>query len=137
MSSKAPAFTLLELIIVMFLIGLLTTLGFSSYENIILKSHRMDAKTSLLDYQVRLQHCFIEQRNYQHCAEILELLTPQPSAHHFYDIILSHFTETEYSLSATAKNAQKKDEVCYQFTLDQQQQRNAYTHSGELNTQCW
>lgn len=55
-------FTLLELMIVMVIIGILMAIAVPSYQGYVLRSHRADAHSSLLDIAAR-QERYVAQRN--------------------------------------------------------------------------
>ena len=55
-------FTLLELMIVVVIIGILMAIAVPSYQGYVLRSHRTDAHSSLLDIAAR-QERFVAQRN--------------------------------------------------------------------------
>jgi len=60
--TKTSGFSLIELMIVVAIIGILAGIGIPAYQSHMLKSHRADAQTILLDMAAR-QERFIAQRN--------------------------------------------------------------------------
>ena len=60
----AAGFTLIELMITVAIIAILTMIAYPSYQQYILKSHRTDAKTALLDLATRQERLFTLQNVY-------------------------------------------------------------------------
>lgn len=60
--NKKMGFTLLELMIVLVIIGILMAIAVPSYQGYVLRSHRADAHSSLLDIAAR-QERYVAQRN--------------------------------------------------------------------------
>ena len=60
--NKATGFTLVELMIVVAIIGILMAISVPAYQGYVLRSHRTDAHSSLLDIAAR-QERFVAQRN--------------------------------------------------------------------------
>jgi type IV pilus assembly protein PilE len=130
-------FTLLELLIVLALVSILSAVGYTSYQSLILKARRIDAQTTLLNYHTHLQKCFIGNHDFEACAIELNLLMPQNSLERFYQVQVLNINNTTFILQATAQNSQQEDEHCWKFTLDQALQRLAYDTQGNKNADCW
>jgi len=60
--NKKMGFTLIELMIVLVIIGILMAIAVPSYQGYVLRSHRTDAHSSLLDIAAR-QERYVAQRN--------------------------------------------------------------------------
>ena len=60
--NKATGFSLIELMIVVVIVGILMAISVPSYQSYVLRSHRTDAHSSLLDIAAR-QERFVAQRN--------------------------------------------------------------------------
>jgi type IV pilus assembly protein PilE len=60
--NKATGFTLIELMIVVIIIGVLLSISIPAYQGYVLRSHRTDAHSSLLDIAAR-QERYVAQRN--------------------------------------------------------------------------
>ncbi len=60
-------FSLLEMLIIVAIIGILVQLAVPSYQDRLLKSHRLQTKTQLMQAQISLEDCYILNRNYQAC----------------------------------------------------------------------
>jgi len=60
--NKATGFSLIELMIVVIIVGILMAISVPAYQGYVLRSHRTDAHSSLLDIAAR-QERFVAQRN--------------------------------------------------------------------------
>ncbi len=134
--NERTGFTLLELIITLAIISLLSMFAFNSYENILIKTRRLDAKTTLLTYHTALQECFIELWNYEECAKKI-IPNPENSIKGFYKLVINTTSPTHYLLSAITTLIQEKDTACHTFTINTQQSYMAYTINGQENPNCW
>ena len=126
-------FTLWELLITLIIISILILMGKSGYENILLKTRRLDAKTRLLNYHQNMQSCIIKTEEYENCMSE----TPSSSLKGFYKITWLSDSPYAYLLIATPEKIQEYDKLCYQFLINEQNQLYAYTKSGEENRHCW
>lgn len=61
---RSAGFTLVELMITLAIVAILVAIAYPSYSNYIMKSHRADAKTALLDLASRQERYFALQNNY-------------------------------------------------------------------------
>ena len=60
--NKATGFSLIELMIVVVIVGILMAISVPAYQGYVMRSHRTDAHSSLLDIAAR-QERFVAQRN--------------------------------------------------------------------------
>lgn len=152
---KTTGFTLTELLIVVAIASILSIIAVPSYRSFVLKSHRADARSTLLDIAGR-QERFIAQRN-RYTIDLItntELntgmwrnttsglifkssrqldysytVTPGPTGN-----IL-----TSYLITATARDAQIKDTRCRTFTYNSNGTKTALHSNGTTITtnECW
>jgi len=123
--------SLIEIIIVLALAAILTTIAVSSYNGIVLDSRRKDAQISLLEMQqaielIRLEHGKLIE------SEINKL--PTASNMSFYQL---EFTQSQdsYTVTAIPIGAQAVDAECGNFVLDNLGQKSI-TGDGDVNG-CW
>lgn len=129
-------FSLLELMIVVAIIGLLSTIAYPSYKSYVLRSNRSDALAALERDQVSLERCYAQ--NYSYNAACTGLPTfPHNSPQNYYSIAISNLGVSTYTLTATPIGNQTQDTTCASITLDQANQKNGTDTSGNAQTSCW
>lgn len=144
---KQQAFTLVELMIVVAIIGILGAIAYPSYQAQVMKSGRADAKIELNDVAQRMQRCFTSASTYKPSAagvcKVVDDVTSAAgitSKEGHYVIKISDHEATTWTLTATAVagTRQAKDTRCTTFTLDQTGKRAA-TDSGNADAtdECW
>lgn len=136
--------TLIELLTVIVVLALLSTLAVSSYRRYTLRANRTDATTMLLRIQVAQEKFFLQNNAY---ADGLAGLTGTPPAglgigvngsdgttqNGFYVIELTSGDATHYTVKATAHAGQTEDKAdCQTYTIDEQGVRTPDEASG-----CW
>jgi type IV pilus assembly protein PilE len=117
------AFTLIELMVTVAIVGILAAIAYPSYQNSVIKSRRADAEGILLGLANALERKFTESNSYAG-------YTLPASATGYYTISLSQQTTSAYTLSATPKASQTSDS-CGTLTL---------THTGIKGADtsgCW
>lgn len=133
---KWAGFTLIELMIVMFIVLILMGVGIPSYRMFVLKSQRMDAITEMTEIQAILERCYAQTFAYNRACTALPAF-PRASSQGYYSITLSNQTTTTYTLTATPVGTQAKDKTCVSMTVNQTNQRNAVDSSGTMQASCW
>lgn len=128
--------TLIELMVVVAIIAILAAIAYPSYRNQIMRSHRAEAKAALLQVQVAQEKFFLQNNTYASALNATNMglgytSTTPFTTNNYYQLALSNFTATTYSVTATAKNSQAADTHCATFTIDQTGSRSA------TNTDCW
>ncbi|WP_419421281.1 type IV pilin protein (plasmid) [Legionella sp. D16C41] len=127
---KHKAFTLVEILIVIVIIGILVTIALPSYQNYLLRARRADAWSALTQDQTILERCYAQNFSYNGTCGNLPAY-PHNSAQGFYSITLSNLSASTYTLTATAISTQAKDTACATLTLDQANQKSGTSSS------CW
>jgi type IV pilus assembly protein PilE len=132
--------TLVELLIVVVIIGILTAVAYPSYRGHMLRTHRAEAKATLLESAQQLERCYTRFNAYNNagCAAATALAVAGsgvPSTGNYYVIKFSAApTASAFSLTATPQGAQADDTTCGNLTLDQAGLRGA---SGTAPATCW
>lgn len=124
-------FTLIELIMVMFIASILISIVYQSYVTLTMKSRRSDALVTLAQVQLILEHCYIENSSYNPCD------FSQISNQGHYSIHLSHVGPSTYILKATAIGSQTQDTMCAHFIVNQANVKTAIDDSGTIQSACW
>ncbi|MEP0356586.1 MAG: type IV pilin protein [Paraglaciecola sp.] len=105
--------TLLELMFVVVIIGIITTIAYPSFHSQILTSRRGDGITQLLQLKIQQEAFRLENIRY---ATATELTLPVSK---YYKFSVSNESATEYTLTATAIDMQIDDAQCINISIDQ------------------
>ena len=137
--SKQAAFTLIEVMIVVAIIGILAAVAYPSYRDYIAKARRGDAITVLMENAQWMERYFTQNNTYLNGAAnpTLPLLeAPKDGTSKYYDITFSGTnTQTTYTLLATPKGGMASD-ACGTFTLTEAGVKG--TSGGTISSQlCW
>ncbi len=137
--STQAAFTLIELMIVVAVIGVLAAVAYPSYRDYIAKARRGDAVTVLMENAQWMERYFTQNNSYLNggANPVLPILeAPKDGAAKYYDITFSGTnTQTTFTLTATPKGAMATD-PCGTFTLTEAGVKG--NSGGTLASQiCW
>ena len=105
--------TLIELMAVVLIIAVLTTLIFPSFEQQILAARRGHAVTHLLRLKIQQEAFRIENISY---AKTEQLGLPTSK---YYTFIVTEASATTYTITAKAKGHQMSDKNCLAMRIDQ------------------
>lgn len=129
--------TLIELMVVVAIIGIIAAIAIPAYDAQKRKGYRADAISAL----TRAAH--LQERWYSRKGTYADSLStidaPTVSENDKYNISLS-FNSTnpdQFTVTATAKGPQTKDERCYTFSLDQAGRKTSTNSSDNPSTGCW
>lgn len=108
MKNKQKAFTLIELMITVAIIGILASIAYPSYQDSVIKSRRTDAKAGLVKFAATMSRQQTEAGTYVGYST--------PSSSDYYTFSASNVAKTTFTLSAAPKGAQSSD-PCGTLTL--------------------
>lgn len=145
--NRAAGFTLIELMITVAIIAILTVIAYPSYQQYVLKSHRADAKTALLDLAARQERYFTLQNNYTSSPAALGYgaasfpIAVQTGSQSYYQLAVqvnnTATTGPQYTATAAPTQIQQSD-ACGSYTINQLGvQGNTGTSNGTTSAQCW
>lgn len=151
LSHGEGGFSLMELMITVAIIAILARIAYPSYQQYVLKSHRADAKTALLDLAARQERFFTLQNTYTAVPASLGYAAAsfpfaiQSGTQSYYQLNVavtgtagaSGAAAPGYSASAVPVSPQTAD-ACGTYTINQLGvQGNPTATGGTTPAQCW
>ena len=136
MRNKVTGFTLIELMIVIVVVAILASIAVPSYRQFVLRSHRTEAKRTLLNVAVAQEKFYLQNNTYAG-PSALEIAPPSglgissTTEHGHYAVAITAGSVGEFSATATAQGGQADDSRCATFTINQAGSRTA------TNADCW
>ncbi|HKE96708.1 MAG TPA: type IV pilin protein [Povalibacter sp.] len=132
---RNAGFTLIELMITVAIVALLAGVAYPSYRNQVLKSHRAEGKSTLMQVAQNLERCYTATNPYVGCAPSPTQTTwPLTSEHGRYQISITS-NATTYTLTATPQAGQANDTRCMNLTLTETGAKNK-SGTGTVRD-CW
>lgn len=142
---KIRGFTLIELMITVAIAGILAAIAYPSYRSYVVRSHRAEAKSALLQVQVAQEKFFLQNNRYAYQSSPVNELTagsgsglgiPATTTHGHYTITLAG-TATTYTATATAAGAQADDTKCKTLSITNTGAQASTNSSNAASTGCW
>ena len=129
--------TLIELIVVVTIVGLLAAIAIPSYRQYMIRAHRTEAKTRLLQLAQALERCYTNSTPYAYDSAVCAAEVPFPAVTEggFYSIDTTNLTATQYSLLATRQAGQNADTICGDLSITETGVRGI-TGTGTV-ADCW
>ena len=135
MWNKMRGVTLIELVVVVAIVALLATIAIPSYRQFVMRSHRAEAKSALLNLAAAQEKFYLQNNTYTAALDDappdgLGLLATTENGH--YTIAIDDDADAEtFTATATAAGGQADDTHCATFTIDQAGARTA------TSADCW
>jgi type IV pilus assembly protein PilE len=149
-AQASGGFSLIELLITIGILSILASIAIPSYQRYVLKSHRTEAKTALLDLAGMEERFFSTSNIYSTAPSDLGYTAaafPINTFSSYYTITQSAFTPAvapsagspagtpaSYTFTATAIGTQANDTDCLTFTLGS---NGAQTAAPNPSNDCW
>jgi type IV pilus assembly protein PilE len=140
--NKQKAFTLVELMVTVAIVGILASIAIPSYQGSVMKSRRADAKGALLGFANAMERYFTVNNSYLGAAgtdgspadigapRIYSTTSPVNGGTPYYNLTISAATASSYTLSAAPTGVQASD-TCGTLTITQTGAKSPTT------TGCW
>lgn len=132
MSRQSRGMGLIELLVVLAIIGILTSVVLPEYRLYLLKSYRAEAMQTLLTVAGLQEMLFVDQRRYSDDLTELGFSEAQFLTESGRYKISVELTEHGYQLIAQVQQAQIQDTNCQLFLLNSYDQK-----SSEPDPACW
>ena len=139
-------FSLIELLVVLCIIGILSAIAYPNYSEYMVRVHRSDGQTALLDLANRMERYHHEHHTYSSATvgtgNKNDVLSKNISNGGWYTLAIKKANKWGYLLQATPTNTQAtKDTLCQTLTFDHLGKMGIdIGPSGKptgLPSQCW
>jgi len=142
MRIRMKGVTLIELMIVIVVVAILASIAIPSYRSYVLRTHRVEAKTALLNLAAAQEKHYLVNNTYAANAALSTappagLGLPGTTENGWYTIAINAASTTAFSATATATGGQTDDDDCLTFTINAQGVRAATKNGGGASTVCW
>jgi len=143
MRTRMNGVTLIELMIVIVVVAILASIAVPSYRSYVLRTHRVEAKTALLNLAAAQEKFYLVNNTYATNAQLDDappdgLGLPATTENGWYTIAIANGANAAgFTATATAAGAQTADGDCATFTINQLGQKTATKSGGSASTSCW
>ena len=152
MKAKSGGFTLIELMITVVVIAILASIALPSYRQYVLRSHRVEAKTTLLNVAAEQEKFYLQRNRYANNDEMVKTKTDgglgfAPNTENgWYTLTLETDDEDNpqaWTIVAKGSGSQLDDKSCKCFSLDSVGARRAWSNlecsgtADETSLECW
>jgi type IV pilus assembly protein PilE len=127
---KNTAFTLLELMITITIMGVIASWAIPSYQEYIMASHRSDAKSSLLELQLEQEKWRASHVSY---ATLDELGMAKTTANGYYNLSIKNTPDSEQFLAIARPIGSQINDLCKVFAINQL----GAMYKGYADKNCW
>jgi type IV pilus assembly protein PilE len=127
--------TLVELLTVMVVLAVLTTISVGGYRRYLLKTNRTEATSALLRLQVAQEKFYLQNNTYTADLVALGLTAVTPTGHYQVAVVPpAGGLGVGYIATATAQGAQANDVSCRTMTINDRGQRASTPSAADI---CW
>lgn len=137
---QQAAFTLIEMMVTVAIIGILMTIALPSYQKYVLRAHRADAIALLNETAAREERYYAQNNHYVTANSdmaSLGLRNSGASDNSYYQLSLAEGEDDDagYVLTASVQGTQTADSECLDFTLNGAGERGVT--GSEAAATCW
>jgi len=135
---RMKGMTLVELLTVMMILAVLSTIAVSSYRRYLIRANRTDATTALLRIQVAEEKFFLQNNRYTDQVTADLGFASATTSGGYYTLAVAPAAggtlATSYVATASATSKQADDTTCVSLAIDDQGQRIS---SPSAPSTCW
>ena len=135
---KSCGITLIELMIVVAIVAIITSIAYPSYQEQMRKTRRADAQAALMDAAARMERFYTQFGRYT--GTIASANINATSSENFYQISIATIAAPfqTFTLRATpAAGSTQANDRCGNLTINQAQQKGAENGNGLGEEECW
>ncbi len=136
MKSRQRGVTLMELLTVVTVLGILTSISVPTYRQYMLRAQRTEAKAALMARAGALERCFTRFNAYDDAGCAVAGGFPEDLAEGHYQLTATINPGT-FLLRAVPQAGQQDDTDCMTLTLDSRNQRGVTGGATRDNLYCW
>ena len=138
-NKNTKGFTLIELMIVLAIVGILSSIAYPSYQDSVRKSRRIDGKSVVVDVAALQEKWYFQQNQYTDDAADLGVTG---SSDGFYSLSVNQTSCSSdgscFQVIATAVGGQLEDTSCRTFAIDHTGNKTATDSGGtDATSACW
>lgn len=124
-------FSLIELMIVVAIVGILSSIAFPAYRDYILRSELTEGISNLASMRVKMEQYFQDNRTYEGACQN-GTIASLPQNLKKFTLSCSDLTQDTYTITATSTSG-------FTFTVDEQNNRSTTTapNGWNANNTCW
>lgn len=129
----ARGFTLIELMVVVAIMAIISTIAYGSYQDSIRKAKRAEAKTALMELGQKMERCYTANGAYDTACSVHDgtSLATTTTEKLNYTLSIPVLTATTFTVTATATF---DDPKCASFSLTHTGVKSA---TGTDSAKCW
>lgn len=133
--TRQAAFTLLEVMITVAIVGILAMVALPSYKEYIQRSKIIDATSKLGDFRTQQEKYYLDNRTYIGVGGQCGVPDPPVGASDPFAITCVPLTASTYLITATGRAA--SDMAGFSYTVDQANQRTSSGPGWVSGSNCW